>query len=93
MKGMEMPAALPVEVYLNEGQKALLNQFANENWTGLIGVYAGDEVKPEHYSADIEDLQVANVLYETHGGHGDVPRDNGLAKVGFSGIIASAAVW
>ena len=88
-----MGKALPVEIYLNDEQKRLLTQFSPENWTGLIAVYSGDKHNPEHYSDDIEDLQVANVLYETDQPHVSVPRDNGLAKVSFSGIIASAAVW
>ena len=88
-----MARALPLEIYLNDDQKRLLTQFSAENWTGLIAVYPGDKPEPQHYSDDIEDLQVANVLYETDTPGASVPRDNGLAKVGFSGILASAAVW
>jgi hypothetical protein len=83
----------PLEVYLEPQQKALLNQFAAENWTGLVAAFGGGDVRADNYSDKLEDQQVANVLYETHGGGADVPRDAGLAKVGFSGIIASAAVW
>jgi hypothetical protein len=88
-----MGQALPVEVYLTDDQKRLLTQFSPENWTGLIAVYSGENPEPRHYSDDIEDLQVANVLYETQDPGAAVPRDSGLAKVGFSGILASAAVW
>jgi hypothetical protein len=88
-----MTYSLPIEIHLNAGQKSLLNQFANEDWVGIIAVYSGDKPVADHYSSDIEDLQLANVLYETDSPGTTVPRDNGLAKVGFNGIIASAAVW
>lgn len=88
-----MAVAQPLEVYLDNSQKQLLKQFADENWTGLVATFGAETVRKDNYSENLDDLQIANVLYETHGGGADVPRDAGLAKVGFSGIIASAAVW
>lgn len=89
-----MSIALPVEILLEPQQKAVLRQLSDENWTGIVATYAGEKSSVKHYGTSDDDLKIASVLYETHVGSSDVLKDrNGMAKVGFSGIIASAAVW
>lgn len=74
----------PVEVFLTEDQKSLLKQFADENWTGIVAT-GSDESKT--YSDAPEAKGLGDVLHET------AADPDGLAKVDFGGIVASAAVW
>lgn len=85
---MTQIAYMPVEIFLTVAQKAVLKQFADEEWTGIVAAIptASDDVKC--FSVDADAMELGEVLYET-----DKSGVDGLAKVEFGGIIASAAVW